>query len=119
MLTLPSEPSEISYQGRSFQSILPDPPLQVFNEVLWSSYSLSWSPGVHEIRHGLPGSETALEEIMCRVLGNLVQEGHVAKLADDLYCGAETLDALLATWQRVLQALDRCNLRLSVAKTVI
>ena len=68
---------------------------------------------------GMPGSEMALEEIMCRVLGNLVQEGHVAKLADDLYCGAETLDALLATWQRVLQALDRCNLRLSVAKTVI
>ena len=42
-------------------------------------------------------SETALEEIICRVLGDLVQEGHVAKLADDLYCGAETLDALLAT----------------------
>ena len=46
---------------------------------------------------GMPGSETALEEIMCRVLGDLVQEGHVAKLADDLYCGAESLDVLLAT----------------------
>ena len=32
---------------------------------------------------GMPGSETALEEIMCRVLGDLLQEGIVAKLADD------------------------------------
>ena len=32
---------------------------------------------------GMLGSETALEEIMCRVLGDLVREGHVTKLADD------------------------------------
>ena len=36
---------------------------------------------------GMPGSETALEELICRVLGDLLQEGVVAKLADDLYCG--------------------------------
>ena len=36
---------------------------------------------------GLPGSETALEELMCRVLGDLIQDGCVAKLADDLYGG--------------------------------
>ncbi|CAC5405851.1 unnamed protein product [Mytilus coruscus] len=35
---------------------------------------------------GMPGSETILEELMCRVLGDLV-EGVVAKIADDLYCG--------------------------------
>ena len=36
---------------------------------------------------GMSGSETALEELMCRVLGNL--DGIVAKLhvADDLCCG--------------------------------
>lgn len=39
---------------------------------------------------GMPGSETALEELTCRVLGNLVQEGIVAKIADDLYCGGNT-----------------------------
>ena len=32
---------------------------------------------------GMPGSETALEELMSRVLGHLVQEGCVAKIADD------------------------------------
>ena len=36
---------------------------------------------------GMPGSETALEELMCRVLGHLLEEGKVAKIADDLYCG--------------------------------
>ena len=68
---------------------------------------------------GMPGSETALEEMMCRVLGDFIEEGFVAKLADDLYCGADFPEALLHNWQRVLQALDRCNLRLSPTKTVI
>ena len=47
---------------------------------------------------GMPGSETALEELICRVLGDLVEGGHVVKIADDLYCGAETCDELLAIW---------------------
>ncbi|CAB3998268.1 Retrovirus-related Pol poly from transposon opus [Paramuricea clavata] len=34
---------------------------------------------------GMPGSETALEELMCRVLGDCLQDGITAKLADDLY----------------------------------
>ena len=33
---------------------------------------------------GTPGSETALEELMCRVLGDLLQEGCIAMVADDL-----------------------------------
>ena len=44
---------------------------------------------------GMPGSETALEERMCRVLGDLLQEGGVAKLADDLYCGGDSPQELL------------------------
>ena len=39
---------------------------------------------------GMPGSETALEEVMCRVLGPLIQDGSVAKIADDLYCSDNT-----------------------------
>ena len=34
---------------------------------------------------GMPGSKTALEELTCRVLGYLLEEGVVVKLADDLY----------------------------------
>ncbi|KAJ8417103.1 hypothetical protein AAFF_G00283300 [Aldrovandia affinis] len=50
---------------------------------------------------GMPGSETALEELTCRVFGELLEQGHVAKVADDLYCGANTLEDLLAVWRRV------------------
>ncbi|XP_071110370.1 uncharacterized protein [Haliotis cracherodii] len=68
---------------------------------------------------GMPGSETALEELMCRVLGDLLEEGVIAKLADDLYCGADSPDELLRHWRRVLEALKHNNLRLSPNKTVI
>jgi hypothetical protein len=33
---------------------------------------------------------------MCRVLGDLVEEGVVPKLADDLYCGGNTEDEFLS-----------------------
>ncbi|XP_053402590.1 uncharacterized protein LOC128557938 [Mercenaria mercenaria] len=68
---------------------------------------------------GMPGSETALEELMCRILGDLLQEGIVCKLADDLYCGGDTPEQLLHNWQRVLTALEKCNMKLAPSKTVI
>ena len=68
---------------------------------------------------GMPGSETALEELMCRVLGDLVEEGVVAKIADDLYCGGNTQLELLQNWTRVLQALQKNSLNLSATKTII
>ena len=68
---------------------------------------------------GMPGSETALEELMCRVLGDFLQEGSAPKLADDLYCGGYTPQELLANWSRILDALAKCNLLLSATKTVI
>ncbi len=68
---------------------------------------------------GMPGSETALEELMSRVLGQLLKEGAVAKLADDLYCGGNTVEELLYNWRRVLQALAFNGLRLSATKTTI
>ena len=69
---------------------------------------------------GKPGSETALEETMCQVLGDSLQDGTVTKLADYLYCGGYTTDELFSSWERVfLQALQKCSLRLSLTKTVI
>ena len=44
---------------------------------------------------GMPGSETALEKLMCRIVGDLLEEDVVAKIADNLYCGVETPDELL------------------------
>ena len=68
---------------------------------------------------GIPGSETALEEMMCRVLGDFIQEGCVTKLANYLYCGSDSPKTLLSNWRRVLESLDRWNLRLAPAKTII
>ena len=50
---------------------------------------------------------------MCRVLGDIIHEGVVAKIADDLYCIADPPEELLLNWKRVLQALSKCNLKLS------
>ena len=55
---------------------------------------------------GMPASETTLEELTCRVLGNLLEGGEVAKLADDLYFSGNSPEELLHNWQRVLHALS-------------
>jgi hypothetical protein len=66
---------------------------------------------------GMPGSEKALKELMCRVLGDLLQ--NLTVLADDLYCGGNTPTELLSNWRKVLTAIDKCDLRLSAKKTII
>ena len=68
---------------------------------------------------GMPGSETALEELMCRVLGDLLAEGRVTKIADDLYCGGDSPSDLLQNWRGVLDALSKNDLRLSARKTTV
>ena len=68
---------------------------------------------------GMPGSETALEELMSRVLGDLIEEGIVAKLADDLYCGGNTPEELVTNWRKALTALHHSDLHLAASKTVI
>jgi hypothetical protein len=52
---------------------------------------------------GMPGSEVALEELMCRVLGDLLEEGVVCKLADNLFVGGQNLEQLFDNWGRVLR----------------
>ena len=66
---------------------------------------------------GLPGSEAALEEVLSRIFGGLMKEGKVAKLADDLYVGAETVEELLTTWDEVLRRLLLNGLKLKPDKT--
>ena len=66
---------------------------------------------------GMPGTETALEELMCRILGGLLYEGHVTKIADDLYVGGESPEKVLEVWEKVLAALNDNGLRLPASKT--
>lgn len=68
---------------------------------------------------GMPGSTEHLDQLMRRILGDLMHEGSVSKIADDLYVGAKTMEGLLQAWERVLQQFQTNNLRLSAKKTVI
>ena len=68
---------------------------------------------------GMPRSETALDEFLCRVLGDLLEEGVVAKLADDIYCGGNTIAELQRNVRRLLQCFADSSLRVSATKTTI
>lgn len=68
---------------------------------------------------GMPGSETCLEELMSRILGDLIQQGCVVKIADDLYVGGDTGEELLANWIKVLSAFKCNGLGINAAKTII
>eukprot|EP00111_Clytia_hemisphaerica_P011974 TCONS_00035180-protein len=68
---------------------------------------------------GMPGSSEHLQELMCRIFGDLIQQGIVIILADDVHVVGNTIEELLENWKRVLQRLSQNNLCLSAAKTVI
>ncbi|XP_052701434.1 uncharacterized protein LOC128178352 [Crassostrea angulata] len=67
----------------------------------------------------MPGSETALKELVCKVLGDHLQAGFVSKLADDLYCEGNTQEELLQNWISVMSALNDCGLTLTAGKIII
>ena len=54
---------------------------------------------------------------MCRILRDLLQEGVVAKIADNLYCGGNSYEEL-DNWRRVLSALEQNVMKLSAPKIV-
>ena len=68
---------------------------------------------------GLPGSSEVLEELLCTVLGEYVKQGFVAKIADDLNVGGETIENLFNNWAKVLNALFDNGLKLKAVKTII
>ena len=68
---------------------------------------------------GLPGVEVALEELTCLILGDMVMEGKVSKIADDLFIGGNTPKELLENFHLVLQRALTNNIKLSAPKTII
>ena len=68
---------------------------------------------------GLPGVEVALEELTCLLLGDLVEQGIVAKLADDLFIGGNTPEELYRNFETVLSRFLAANIKLGPGKTVI
>ena len=68
---------------------------------------------------GMPGSEVALEELLSLVLGDCIRDEIVARLADDLCIGGQTIPELMQNYRRVLSLLAKANLKLSPKKTII
>ena len=68
---------------------------------------------------GLPGSSEWLEELLSLLLGELIQQGWVAKVADDLYVGGHCLEHLLNNWSQVLSILFKNGLKVKAIKTFI
>ena len=124
---MPEVDSTLS-QIAQWKHIIATDPTSAFYQIPLSRDSMKYCGVVTPLRGGrvyarsamgMPGSETALEELMCRVLGHLLEEGIVAKITDDLYCGGNSPHEPLQNWQKVSQALHRCNLRLSLSKSGI
>ena len=53
------------------------------------------------------------------MLSDLLKEGIVAEIADDLYCGGNSPGELLLNRKKLLQALHNCDLYLSASKTIV
>ena len=65
---------------------------------------------------GMPGSTEHLDELMSRILGDLVERGIVTRIADDLYTGGNYIADLLYNWEWILQRFEANNLLLSAPK---
>ena len=68
---------------------------------------------------GLPGSSEWLEELMCLLFGDKVQRGIVAKVADDMFVGSQSIEELYKNWSEVLETLHKNGIKLKASKTII
>ena len=68
---------------------------------------------------GLRNMAEYLEEVVSRVFGDMISEGVVDKVADDLLIGGDNIEELLRVWTRVLQRLLENGLTISASKTII
>ena len=68
---------------------------------------------------GLRNMAEFLEELMARVMGELITEGIVCKIADDLFIGGSNVNDVQKNWSRCLLKLKENNLTLSAEKTII
>ena len=99
-----------------------------FYQIPLAKESMKWCGTVTPFRgiriylvacQGLPGSSEWLEELMCLLFGDLVQEGKVAKVADDMFIGGKTVDDLYGNWSAVLEILRKNGMKLKPPKTLI
>ena len=65
---------------------------------------------------GLLNQDEELSQLLYKVLGDLIMEGIVLKIADDLIVGGNTIDQAIKNWESVLNKLSLANLKLSPSK---
>ena len=65
---------------------------------------------------GLLGMDTYQDELTDRLLGDLVLQGHVVKLADNIYFGAESMKKFVSIFKVILGRCSAANLKLKPRK---
>ena len=60
---------------------------------------------------GLPGSSETSEEMMTTIFVSMIQQGSMAKIADDLYAGGNTIKELFQNWEKVLKLISDNGLK--------
>ena len=66
--------------------------------------------------NGLLGMDAVTDELTDKLLGDLVLEGKVVKLADNVYFGAETIQELHTIFHEIMKRCELSNLRIKPAK---
>lgn len=68
---------------------------------------------------GLLNSETELDELVSRILGNEILSGFCYVERDDIIVGGDTIDATIHNWNIVLTKLNDNNLKVAASKVKI
>lgn len=66
---------------------------------------------------GLLGQSEELSELLSIILKEEIQSGTCCKLADDIYIGGDSHEAVLTTYRSVLTKFRNANLKISASKT--
>lgn len=68
---------------------------------------------------GLLNQDEELNQLLSKVLGEVLMDGSCMKIADDLLIGGMTLEEAICNWEKVLMRLSKANLKLSASKVRI
>ena len=96
-----------------------------FIKSLWHMKHCSITTPFHGVRlyacsvMVMAGRETTLEELICCVLGALIHEGIVPKIANDLYCCTNSPEGLIPTGNKYSRSYSIATSKSLLPKTVI
>ena len=68
---------------------------------------------------GLLNSDFELDQLLFKILGDLIADGVCMAARDDVTVGGNTIDEAISNWEKVLTRLRECNLKLSPQKVRI